>query len=134
MRDSERKDWTAYADRRSAGFSIAPRPITPKRSKYGNVRTIVDGHKFHSKLEADRYCELKLLQKAGAILYFLRQVPFDIAKGVIYRCDFLVVSTSGIEVEDTKGYMSEVSRIKIAAVEERYGIKVRILSRKEVSG
>lgn len=133
MRDSERKDWTSYVNR-AASFSIAPRPIQAKRSKYGNVRTIVDGHKFHSKLEADRYRELKLLKQAGAILYFLRQAPFDLPGGVIYRCDFLVVSTSGIEVEDTKGYMSEVSRIKIAAVEERYGIKVRILSRKEVSG
>lgn len=132
MRDSERRDWASFADRRAAGFSIAPRPIQPKKSKYRNVRTIVDGHKFHSKLEADRYCELKLLQKAGEILYFLRQVPFDLAGGVIYRCDFLVVSTSGIEVEDTKGYISEVSRIKIAAVEERYGIRVKILTRREV--
>jgi len=37
------------------------------RSKYGAVRTEVDGIKFASKAEARRYGELKLLEKAGEI-------------------------------------------------------------------
>ena len=38
-----------------------------KRSKYGAVSTSVDGIWFASKLEAQRYSELKLMEKAGAI-------------------------------------------------------------------
>lgn len=41
---------------------------TPKpKSKYGAVRTTVDGIKFDSKKEAKRYGELKLLEKVGEI-------------------------------------------------------------------
>lgn len=35
--------------------------------KYRNVPTIVDGIKFHSKRESQRYSSLKLLEKAGEI-------------------------------------------------------------------
>lgn len=31
-----------------------------KKSKYGAVKTSVDGHTFDSKKEADYYCDLKL--------------------------------------------------------------------------
>ena len=31
----------------------------PKRSKYGNVKTVVDGFTFDSKKEADRWLVLK---------------------------------------------------------------------------
>lgn len=33
-----------------------------RRGKYNNVRTEVDGITFHSKKEAARYCELRLMQ------------------------------------------------------------------------
>ena len=36
----------------------------PKTSKYHNKKTVVDNIKFDSKLEANRYCELKLLRKS----------------------------------------------------------------------
>ena len=36
----------------------------PKRQKYGNRRVEVDGVKFDSKHEGDRWAELQLLQKA----------------------------------------------------------------------
>ena len=35
--------------------------------KYKNIPTEVDGQIFHSKIEAKRYVELKLLQKEGEI-------------------------------------------------------------------
>lgn len=36
-------------------------------NKYRNRKVIVDGKEFDSKKEANRYCELKLLLKAGEI-------------------------------------------------------------------
>lgn len=38
-----------------------------KRSKYGGVKTTIDGFEFDSKREAQRYQELKLQQQAGCI-------------------------------------------------------------------
>ena len=36
-------------------------------TKYKNKKVSVDGIEFDSKLEANRYCELKLLQRANEI-------------------------------------------------------------------
>jgi hypothetical protein len=106
---------------------------TKPRSKLGNQITTVDGIRFHSKLEARRYGQLKLLQSAGQVAYVLRQVPFDVATGVVYRLDFLIVWADGsITFEDVKGFVTDTSRVKIAAVQDRYGIKIRLLTRKEI--
>jgi hypothetical protein len=62
-----------------------------------------DGITFSSKAELKRYRELKAAKARGIIRWFLRQPVFDLA-GVVYRADFLVVSSSGaIVIEDVKG-------------------------------
>lgn len=112
---------------------------TGKRGRHGERTTIVDGIKFRSKLEADRYRELKNLQRAGLVKWFLRQVPFDVSVGVIYRLDFLAcwnrpgIADEALTYEETKGWLTEGSRIKIGVVQERYGIKIKILRRADVS-
>ncbi len=47
----------------------------PKKSKYRNVKTIVDGERFDSKREAQYWAELKLREKAGEIVNLKRQYP-----------------------------------------------------------
>lgn len=119
------------------------RPPSPgfagrRPSKYGNRENFVDGIRFSSRLEADRYVELCLLTASGQVLWFLRQVPFDVAPGVKYRADYLVVwnrsgsASEAVTVEDTKGMMTSASRVKIAVVEQRYGIRIRLLRRADV--
>ena len=44
-----------------------PKQGPKKRSKYGNEKAEIDGIKFDSRKEADRYRELMLLLKAGKI-------------------------------------------------------------------
>jgi hypothetical protein len=134
VRRSEREAWAA----KIGGAAAA---LAPKKNRLQNAarRTELDGIRFASKLEADRYRELKLLQLAGQVMYTLRQVPFDVATGVVYRLDFLVVwNRSGnpcdvITYEDTKGRLTEVSRLKIAAVQDKYKIRITLLGRKDVS-
>ena len=48
------------------------------RSKYGNVKTTTDGITHASIKEANRWCELKLLERAGKITDLQRQVPFEL--------------------------------------------------------
>jgi len=139
-----RHDWTEFVRRmaqpiieNATAAGMAPRSDT---SKYRSVRCRVEGLNFASQLEADRYRELKLLQASGDVAWFIRQVPFDVAPGVVYRADFLVVwhdpqpvgSSFAITVEDCKGMMTPNSRTKIAVVEQRYGIQIRLLTRAEV--
>lgn len=119
--------------------TVAPVNLAGMIGRHGERTTIRDGIKFRSILEADRYSELKLLRLAGTVAWFLRQVPFDVTLGVVYRADFVVVwnriGTSGevVTVEETKGHLTDVARIKIAAVEERYSIKITVLRRRDVS-
>jgi hypothetical protein len=45
-------------------------------NKYKNKKVVIDGMAFDSKKEANRYLELSLLEKAGAIQNLQRQVKF----------------------------------------------------------
>lgn len=113
----------------------APVPQKLSKSKYDNVPTEVDGIKFHSKLEGRYYVELEFRRKAGEVLYFLRQVPFHLPGGVIYRVDFMEVglhsgSRAGavwIKYVDTKGYDKRESTNKIKMVEAIYHVKINIV-------
>lgn len=136
---SRRQMWTGALKQlgtvEGADAGYVPRPGV---GRHGNHSTFVDGYRFASKLEADRYRELVLLRSGGAVRWFLRQVPFDVAPGVVYRCDFLVVwnlsgtAEDSVTIEDTKGHLTQTSRTKIAVVQERYGIRIRILTRADV--
>lgn len=82
-------------------------------NKYHAKKTIADGIRFDSKLEARRYEELKLMLHAGAIRWFNRQPSFLLTGGVRYRPDFIVCDAGGcIYVEDAKGKATKEFIIK----------------------
>lgn len=85
-----------------------------KKQKYNNKHTWVDGLCFDSQLEANRYGQLKMLQRAGAIRGFCRQPEFTLVDGnegqraITYKADFIVFNFEGsFTIEDTKGYETE---------------------------
>lgn len=100
-----------------------------RRHKYGvapKAERTVDGIVFDSKAEARRYGELKMMQRAGKVEWFIRQPTFDLPGGVKYRADFLVVCDSGrVTVEDVKGAKTAVYSIKKKQVEALYPIKIQ---------
>jgi len=96
--------------------------------KYHASPTSIDGLRFDSKAEAGRYVDLKLLQQAGEVLFFLRQVPFDLPGGVKYRADFMIFYADGtVTVEDVKGVDTPQSRLKRRQVEALYPIKIELV-------
>jgi hypothetical protein len=104
------------------------RKLAQKPRKYRNIPTILDGQRFDSKLEAKRYTQLRALEGSGAVSWFIRQAPFRLPGGVIYRADFLVVwQYQRVTVEDCKGVMTPVSALKIKQVEEIYHLKVELI-------
>ena len=52
------------------------------KNKYYSQKTWIDGICFDSKKEADYYCQLKLLTRAGEIKGFCRQARFVVTEGV----------------------------------------------------
>lgn len=101
-------------------------------SKFHAKKTTVGDLTFDSKLEARRWNELLMLQRAGAILGLERQVPFEmIVNGHLictYRADFVYVQTATGErvVEDAKGVMTPEFRLKAKLMEAIHGIVINI--------
>jgi len=103
-----------------------------KRSKYGAVRTTVDGITFHSKREAARYQELKLLEKAGEIRDLVLQRHWDLCvddvKIGVYISDFEYKEgkppDSAWVVEDCKGFRTPLYRWKKKHFEAQHGIEI----------
>ncbi len=75
------------------------------KSKYGAIKTNVDGHTFDSKKEAEYYEELKLKLRAGSIKGFCIQPVFILAPGLKYKADFIVFNNDNTtEIIDVKDF------------------------------
>lgn len=95
-----------------------------RRNKYNAKKTVVDGIEFDSIREADKYCELKLLEKAKEIRNlelqprFLLQDKFKDKMGTTHRkieyvADFMYIDKDDKKiVEDVKGMMTDVYKLK----------------------
>lgn len=105
--------------------------LSASRTKYGNVRTEVDGRWFASKLEADRWRELLLLHRAGRISEPVCQPVFEIAiNGTVvcrYIADFEYRDENGNTViEDCKSTPTKtpVYRLKKRLMQACHGIEI----------
>ena len=66
---------------------------------------IRDGQHFDSQKEARYYDGLRLRQKAGDLVFFLRQVPFHLPGGIKYVVDFVEFLSDGtVRFVDVKGH------------------------------
>jgi hypothetical protein len=101
----------------------------PRKSKYGNVKTRVDGILFDSKKEAKRYLELKTLEKAGLIRGLVLQYPVQVVANdkVMFKwiADFVYYEGNERIFEDVKGVRTNVYRLKAKILKIIMGITVR---------
>jgi hypothetical protein len=83
-----------------------------RRHKYDAQRTVFDGVTYDSKAEATRARELNLLEAAGEIGRWKRQVPVELVQGFTCRVDFLVftVDNTAEHFEEVKGMETQRSR------------------------
>ena len=95
------------------------------KHKFRAIPTELDGIKFASRKEARRYRELRLLEKSGELLFFLRQVPFHLPANVKYVCDFLCFwKDETVTVEDVKGIKTPLYILKKKQVEAIYPVSI----------
>ena len=120
-----------YPDGRKYTSAQTP-PTKPKKSKYGAVKTEIDGIVFDSKHEAKRYQELRLLEQAREITNLCMQVPFELmpkskyGMPIRYIADFTYNDLNGqLIVEDAKGVKTPVYRLKRRMMAELKGIEIK---------
>lgn len=101
-------------------------------AKYHNKRTTVDGITFDSKKEAQRYSELKILERGGKISQLVLQPRFELQEsfkknGKTYRkieyvADFMYRDNEKnvTIVEDVKGVKTDVYKLKRKMFEKVY--------------
>lgn len=86
-------------------------------TKYRAVKTYVDGIMFHSKREAARYSELKMLERCGMCVGLVLQPKFPIVvngvKVCTYIADFAYRDQTGKQyIEDVKGVRTALFSLK----------------------
>ncbi len=117
------------------------RELVSKKGKYRKYRSSlqeVDGIRFDSAKEAQRWQELKMLVKTGEIKNLKRQVKYQllpnqrdndgtvIERAVTYIADFVYIGSDGrIVCEDTKGYRTKEYIIKRKLMLYIQGIRIK---------
>lgn len=106
-------------------------------SKYRSRRTEYGGILYDSKKEAEKAQELDLRVAGKAVLYWLRQVPFRLPGGVVYRVDFQVFYPNReVRYFDCKGrdrktgkFVTDTaaSRLKRRQVEALYPVSIELI-------
>jgi hypothetical protein len=101
-------------------------------NKYNNKITYIDNIKFHSKLEASHYQQLKKLQKQGQIKELELQPSYKIIINNIKICkvilDFKFYDNEKDKYRyvDSKGVYTAISRLKHKLLQASHDIKVEI--------
>lgn len=104
--------------------------------KYGNRKVSVNGYKFDSMREAQRYTELLLLQRAKEISDLRLQVPFELVpkqkdsrgrviREIRYIADFVYTENGKTVVEDAKGYKTKEYELKKKLMKYFHNIEIK---------
>lgn len=99
------------------------------RNKYGAKKITINGEKFDSKGEFQRWSFLLLMQQQGKISKLERQVTFEFELNKVEICkyiaDFVYFDQNGEKVvEDFKGVITDTFRIKRKMMKAFHGIDV----------
>lgn len=90
-----------------------------RRSKYGNRKTASNGLIFDSKLEAGRWSQLLLLERAGEISDLQRQIPIPLTVNGKTVCKLVIDFQYWDEKrqqtvwEDAKGMITPIASLKL---------------------
>lgn len=122
--------------------------VTYLYRKYHNTKTVADGIKFDSKLEAERYAQLKILERAGVIRGLELQPEYELIpsfrkngktwRRTVYKADFRYTLADGdrIIIEDVKGstaVITDVFRLKQKLFEYKYPeLTIKIVTGKDM--
>jgi len=104
-------------------------------NKYGNKKVYYNGKKLDSEREKKDYIRFLWLQERGEISDLQTQIKFELQehykingktiRAINYVADFTYYDKEGkFHVVDTKGFRTEVYKIKKKLFEYKYGIEI----------
>ena len=97
------------------------------RHKFQASPSDEDGIRFASKKERSYYGALKLRQKSGEVLFFLRQAPFHLPGNVRHVIDFIEFWTDGtVHFVEIKGFDTPLGKLKRKQVMDIYPINIEV--------
>ena len=116
--------------------------------KYHNKKNVADGIKFDSRIEAERYAQLKMMERAGVIRDLELQPEYELIpsfrkdgktwRRTVYKADFRYILAEGdrIIIEDVKGstaVITDVFGLKQKLFEYRYPeLTIKIVTRRDM--
>lgn len=119
-----------------------PRTYNPiklaSRHKYGAKATTVDGIRFASKFESERYGYLKSLERAGVIRSLQLQPRYKLAVNDILICTYVAdfsYEREGTDgswtsiVEDAKGVETPEFKLKKKLMQAVLGIEINVVKK-----
>lgn len=129
------EEYTILRARTGKAPSDITQPVTPKPSKYKNVKVTVDGETFDSKGEYARWCELCTMSKVGLIVNLRHKVKFPIeVKGekiCVYIADFVYFERGVCVVEDFKGIITGEYALKKKLLKAVWGLEIKEVRRRQ---
>ncbi len=100
-----------------------------KPNKFHAKQIVVEGITFHSKREATRYGELRVLERAGKIVGLDMQVKYPlVVNGHLianYFADFTYSENGKFILEDSKGFATKEYKLKKKLLKAIWGYEIR---------
>ena len=119
-------------------------PIIPNKTrrpnKYFAKKTVAMGLKFDSRWEAERWGQLKAMERAGVISELERQIKYELSINDVKICDYiadfryLLEEENGLSkliVEDAKGVLTSEFKLKKKLMKAVHNIDIYLSFKKK---
>ena len=111
-----------------------------KPNKYFAKKTVAMGLKFDSRWEAERWGQLKAMERAGVISELERQIKYELVINDIKICNYIADfryylqeedGTSKFIVEDAKGIQTPEFKLKKKMMKAIHNIEIHLSYKKK---
>jgi hypothetical protein len=119
------------------------REAKPKANKYRAKGRHIEGKWFASEAEATRYEQLIAMVNAGVIDTLETQVKYEVRINNVLICSYLadfrykvlddLGRTTKVVVEDVKGMVMDLYRLKKKAVEAQHGVVINEIPARKIA-
>ena len=119
-------------------------PFIPKKTrranKYFAKKTVAMGLKFDSRWEAERWGQLKAMERAGIVTQLERQIKYELSVNDVKICDYiadfryLLEEENGLSkliVEDAKGVLTSEFKLKKKLMKAVHNIDIYLSFKKK---
>jgi len=116
-------------------YPFIPKKNRTSNNKYFAKKTIAMGLKFDSRWEAERWGQLKAMERAGIVTQLERQIKYELSINDVKICDYIADfrylleeedGLSKLVVEDAKGILTAEFKLKKKMMKAIHGIDIHL--------